>query len=610
MNTRDKEYLNEGTREIHVPEYDTTFTSVSSDPFPEYRSSSAGNPNKNYYQRTQDEYPDEDPDDDDYDPGDTYDFGFAPRKKKASYRDYDNYDSHRRNSGNNRGHRRDDFDDDYGRRRHRKKRHPIRKFFLILLGILIALAIAIAVLLHTAFSKLNRVDPVADTTADSATEAAGVETYSERGVMNILLIGEDARAGETQTRSDTMIICSFNSKTRKITLVSLMRDTYVPIAGTDYSAKMNAAYAVGGLETLDETVQENFGIDIDGNAVVDLDGFLKAITSVGNLDIDLSYDEATYMNANEGLGSSVDNAQVNEPWGLVEGVNSLTPEQALCYARMRYVGNSDWDRVNRQKKIIQAAFAKMKSNPFSILKVLNQAAPSITTDMTDPYLTRACLYALLCGSDMNAATLPGDGMFTADSIDGQSVLVPDLNACHEALINYLYGSSANGDLFKAKASSTPSSTTGTTESDSGADSSEDTWTQTENAIPDDSLPFQDDPDGTTGTYDSSPSEPDGTANTDGNNNADGTYNDGGADNGYTGGAGYDTGSDGTDNYDAGQAPDNGGNDASGNTAGTDNTGYAPSDTYNSGDDAAGADNAGADNSAYAQNAADDGQAGY
>ena len=329
-----------------------------------------------------------------------------------------------------------------------------------------------------------------------------------------------------------------------------------------------------------------------------------------DVSIDLSYDEATYMNANEGLGSSVDNAQVNEPWGLVEGVNSLTPEQALCYARMRYVGNSDWDRVNRQKKIIQAAFAKMKSNPFSILKVLNQAAPSITTDMTDPYLTRACLYALLCGSDMNAATLPGDGMFTADSIDGQSVLVPDLNACHEALINYLYGSSANGDLFKAKASSTPSSTTGTTESDSGADSSEDTWTQTENAIPDDSLPFQDDPDGTTGTYDSSPSEPDGTANTDGNNNADGTYNDGGADNGYTGGAGYDTGSDGTDNYDAGQAPDNGGNDASGNTAGTDNTGYAPSDTYNSGDDAAGADNAGADNSAYAQNAADDGQAGY
>ena len=632
MNNRDDEYLNGATREIHVPEYDTTFTSPSSDSFQNVSGQFNAEQNLNYYQRMRgtagsddigrqesydsyygsgrqtenfsryrdsgyddaggyrdtsfdDRYADEysdDPSDDTYDIGDDYDFGFRPKKKKKSGSDrYDNYG------------------DDYGRRPRRRKRHPVRRFFLTLLGIILVLIVLLAVFLHVAFSKLNRVDPVADTTADTATEAAGVDAYQERGVMNILLIGEDAREGETQTRSDTMIICSFNIKTRQITLVSLMRDTYVPIAGTDYSAKLNAAYAVGGLETLDETVQENFGIDIDGNAVVDLDGFLEAITSVGNLDIDLTYDEATYMNANEGLGSSVDNAQVDEPWGLVEGVNSLTPEQALCYARMRYVGNSDWDRVNRQKKIIQAAFAKMKSNPFRMLKVMNQAAPSITTDMTDPYLTRACFYALLCGTDMNAATLPGDGMYYADTIDGQSVLVPDLNACHEALISYLYGSSADGSIFKATTTATPTpapESTSDTGSTDTTDSNDQTWTEPSYTAPDDTAQ-QTPPD-----TDITEIPADGNTDNSAGGTAGGTYDSGGT---GTDNSGYD--SSGTDNsgYD-GSGTDNSGYDTSGydnsgaGNAGYDNSGYDD----NSGTGSAGYDGSGTDNSGYDSSGAD------
>jgi len=570
-----------------------------------YTSSGGDSSHLNYYQRTQrqgaDFYDDNDDrynryqgyndddryvddhryddgsyDDDDYEAGDDYDFGFTPRKKK------------KKNASGGRSRYDDDYDMHDRRRHRRKKRHPVRNFFLALLVIILILVVLLAVFLHVAFSRLNRVDPVADTTADTATEAAGVTPYSERGVMNILLIGEDARDGETQTRSDTMIICSLNSKTKKITLVSLMRDTYVPIAGTDYSAKLNAAYATGGLETLDETIQESFGIDIDGNAVVDLDGFLSAITSVGNLDIDLSYDEATYMNANEGLGSSVDNAQVDEAWGLVEGVNSLTPEQALCYARMRYVGNSDWDRVNRQKKIIQAAFAKMKSNPFTMLKVMNQAAPSITTDMTDWYLTRACFYALLCGSDMDAATLPGEGMYTAETIDEQAVLVPDLTACHDALISYLYGSAANGDIFKASSNGT--TTTDTTESsssDNGGQDSETTVTQ-----PDDTQYNE-----TYGETAADPSLPDNTGIDDGGTDTYTPSDNGGTgtDNGYSGGTdaggGYDNS--GTDN--SGYTPDDSGGSASGTgNSGTDNgnTGYNQDGTNNSGYDGSGTDNSG------------------
>ena len=319
------------------------------------------------------------------------------------------------------------------RKKKRRRRHPFRKFLLILLIIIAALA----GLAHLAYSRFNRVDQVADAEADDVAEQAGVSLYSESGVMNVLLIGQDARSGQTQTRSDTMIICSLNIKTGKITLVSLMRDLYVPI--TNYgSNRLNAAYAYGGMATLDETIQNNFGIDIDGNAVVDFEGFLGAITAVGNIEVELTAEEAEYLNTHQGYGSADDQSS-GEAWNLTEGVNSLTPSQALAYSRIRYLGNSDFDRVDRQKKVIQAVFAKVRSNPIKMIQVFTQAAPYITTDMTDLQLSRAIFYALRCGTDMNTYTIPEDGMYTAQTIDGMSVLVPDISACAEKLKEDLYG---------------------------------------------------------------------------------------------------------------------------------------------------------------------------
>jgi len=406
----------------------------------------------------------DDDDDDDYDIGDTYDFGRSSGKKKKKRRDDndrcrngrdDRYDDGRRSRlddyddryDDRRRSRRDDYDDDDRdyRRKKKKKRHPVRRFFLTLLIILLILGGIIAFLLHSLYSHLNRVDPVADTTADTATEAAGVTPYSENGVMNILLIGTDERSDSTDTtsRSDSMIICSLNRKTGKITMVSLMRDMYVEIAGGYGTERLNTAYAYGGLETLDETVQEDFGIDINGNAVVDFEGFLEALTAVGNLNLTLSQEEADYLNTYPGLGSA-DDVVEGVTWNLQAGENEMTPEQVLAYSRMRYVGNSDWDRTTRQRNVIQAALSKIKSQPFLFFSVAGKAAPSITTDMTDAYLTKAIFYAILCGTDMNSYLIPSEGQYTAMTTDaGAAVLVPDLDVCHQALISYLYDSSAS-----------------------------------------------------------------------------------------------------------------------------------------------------------------------
>ena len=278
-------------------------------------------------------------------------------------------------------------------------------------------------------------------------DTSDIDIMEDNDIKNILLIGQDARSGESGQRSDSMILCSINTKEKKIKLITLMRDMYVQIPG--YQAnKLNAAYAFGGMELLDKTVEQNFGVNIDGNVEVDFDGFLKALTEVGDLDIELTYDEATYMNANEGLGSADDNAEVNEAWGLKEGVNTLKPEQVLCYARMRYVGNSDWDRTERQKKVITAAYKKVQNlGATKLLSLASKIFPCITTDLSNKkLLSYVKTLSVNHITKIETYRLPVDGTFTEGQIEGMAVLVPNLYLNSAYLQNYLYGKDLPDDL--------------------------------------------------------------------------------------------------------------------------------------------------------------------
>lgn len=340
----------------------------------------------------------------------------------------------------------EDYDRDYAPRRRpkkkkKKKRHPVRRFFRGLLLILLAVIIAVSLLMFLALSKVNHVDPVADKAADDNTAADGYSTVSDASVTNILLIGQDARSGETQTRSDSMIICSINMKTKQVVLTSLMRDMYVAIPGYGYD-KLNAAYAYGGMELLDTAIQEDFGIDINGNVEVGLEAFLESMLAVGDLDIDLTQEEADYLNAHPDLGMSTDPEEggTAETWNLTAGTNTMTSSQLLAYCRMRYVGNSDWDRTRRQRTVLTAAIAKFKkSSPLKQYSIISSAAPSITTDITDPNLLMDLFKGLYCSGNMVNYQIPVEGTYYADNIDGADVLVPDMDANSAYLKNYIYG---------------------------------------------------------------------------------------------------------------------------------------------------------------------------
>ena len=366
---------------------------------------------------------------------DEYDFGRhysgrsqkpKKRKKKVVY-EYDD----------------DDYDYDYEVRRarkkkkHRRRHHPFLWFllFLIIL-IVVGLGLAVAHLL----GQVNHIDPVADAAADDHAAAMGIPLTSERNVKNILLIGSDKRGtdGERQ-RSDTMILCSINSDSGEIVLTSLMRDMYVPIPDYGYD-KLNAAYYYGDVLLLDETIQEDFGIDINGNVLVDFDSFIQTLTSVGNLDIELTQEEADYMNSG-GWEDQGDGGGNDGSWNLHAGVNSLTPAQSLAYCRIRYVGNSDWERTERQRRVVMAAFSKFKhSDPFTQYRVMSGALGNVTTDMTNRALLETMFRGLMAGSsDMKTYLIPVEGTYYPDMIDEMAVLVVDLEQNSYYLKEYIYG---------------------------------------------------------------------------------------------------------------------------------------------------------------------------
>ena len=91
-------------------------------------------------------------------------------------------------------------------------------------------------------------------------------------IKSILLIGQDKREGQSRQRSDSMILATLDKDQKTISLTSFMRDLYVAIPGYS-STRINAAYAYGGMDLLDETLTQNFGVEIDGNVEVDFEVF-------------------------------------------------------------------------------------------------------------------------------------------------------------------------------------------------------------------------------------------------------------------------------------------------------------------------------------------------
>ena len=266
------------------------------------------------------------------------------------------------------------------------------------------------------------------------------ETDSEvdtGNIKSILLIGQDKQGDQSRQRSDSMILATLDKDQETISLTSFMRDLYVSIPGYS-STRINAAYAYGGMDLLDQTLEENFGVKIDGNVEVDFEVFKILVDKVGGIDLELTQAEADYIC---GRDQSVLYPQpLRTDWNLQEGINHLDGEQALIHARNRSIGNSDYRRTERQQEVLKAALNQIKNlSIFEIAGLVKDVLPLVTTDLSLWDITGYAIDVMQIGTDeISSYRIPEDGTYTPQTIDGMQVLVPDLEQNREYLQKILY----------------------------------------------------------------------------------------------------------------------------------------------------------------------------
>lgn len=249
-------------------------------------------------------------------------------------------------------------------------------------------------------------------------------------IVNILLIGQDARSAEVRARSDTMILCTFNTETKTITLTSFLRDLYVQIPGYQDN-KMNSAYPAGGMELLNETLELNFGVQVDGNVEVNFFDFADVIDLLGGVDMELRQDEAYYINMTA-KGTPVS-----------AGLMHLNGEQALQYSRIRHLDpDADFSRTGRQRKVINALIEKFRNTKLTtLLGLLDDLLPMITTDMTNSEIIGYAtdLFPMLSECTIVSQRVPADGHFYYATIRQMSCVVADMDAAREMLRQTILG---------------------------------------------------------------------------------------------------------------------------------------------------------------------------
>lgn len=257
--------------------------------------------------------------------------------------------------------------------------------------------------------------------------ADDINAISKEGIVNILLIGQDTRQEGTTGRSDSMMVLTIDKNTKALKVTSLMRDMYVQIPGYSDN-RINVAYYFGGYELLRATIAKNFGITIDYFVEIDFFAFQKVVDILGGIYVELNEEEATALKA----------------WGhrTVPGRNRLDGAAALSYCTMRYVGNSDYERTERQRKALSSIYARLSETATvpTVLQLVDEIFPLITTNMTNgEIMSHAMALYSMRAAQIEQYRLPLDGAYYPAYVNGMAVLVPDLEKNREYLFEIIYG---------------------------------------------------------------------------------------------------------------------------------------------------------------------------
>ncbi len=310
----------------------------------------------------------------------------------------------------------------------KKKRHPIRNAIIIILCLALCAG-------GFGYQKINNLlssfQDEEGLKNNAYVNEADLAQYPDQ--INVLLVGVDARENEESSRSDTMMLVTLDKKNKQIKLTSFLRDSFVEIAGTNSWNKLNAAYFRGGIQTLYDTLELNFKVDIQYYAIVDFEIFQTIVDELGGINVDVTERESYY---------TYHSGDVKVPVRIEAGEDILlNGEQALWYSRIRYL-DSDFKRTERQRKVITAIVEKASQKSIGELYSLAEAiVPLVKTNMSTNQILSLGLTAFknkMYEYPIVQQSIPADGTWYDKNISGVGAsLVMDMEENQQILHSFL-----------------------------------------------------------------------------------------------------------------------------------------------------------------------------
>lgn len=286
---------------------------------------------------------------------------------------------------------------------------PKRSFLSIIFILFCFVASAVAGALFASSGLFDDTDPIKRIMGKDDEE----ELIKAKDKSIVLIMGVDKREDDVG-RSDTLMIATIDPRLDQATLLSIPRDTRVKIRGRGYD-KINAAFAYGGVDLAESTVENFLGIDIDHYVLIDTSSFVKIIDAIGGVNIDVEkrmfYEDPWDDNG----GLVID---------LYPGQQHMDGKTAVTYVRYRD-SEGDIGRVQRQQKFMAACMDKVTSPEIvpRIPKIVREVIDAVETDMSlRQLLELAGALKAAAQNGLETDMVPGYPLY----IDDISYWIPDV----------------------------------------------------------------------------------------------------------------------------------------------------------------------------------------
>jgi LCP family protein required for cell wall assembly len=281
-------------------------------------------------------------------------------------------------------------------------------------------------------------------------------------IHNILLIGIDSRSsGYSEDGSgdlaDVIMILTINEKDNTLKLTSVQRDSLAYIPGHTKPQKINSAMSLGGPQLLRLVLEMHLRIDLMDYAYVNFRHMEKIIDSVGGVVVHLTESERT--NPEGGLneliaeqnvifGSDVDANKVYETGDIC-----LNGRQAVAYARIRHVGNGDYERSQRQVEVLQGLLNSfMNLGLTGKTDVMAQVLSQVSTNMLKSDIEKYALNILpnITSTKIEYLQVPiegysNEGMYYDLRTGGEWSIRPNWNGMIPLIQDYIFGARSDFD---------------------------------------------------------------------------------------------------------------------------------------------------------------------